>query len=158
MLRAQADDAEAFTELYGRHADYALGIARAICRDRDRAEDAVQDGFFSIWRSRAEYRPRLGSFEVWSMRIVRNRAIDSLPRDRGAGPRLQATAGSRIAADEVDCRLTRSPMRSPTANVLGCSTSCADCPTARRRSSSLSFYGEFSHSEIATRLGSRPAR
>jgi DNA-directed RNA polymerase specialized sigma24 family protein len=47
MVRAQNDDVLAFAELYGRHLEYALGIAAEICRDRGRAEEAVQDGFDS---------------------------------------------------------------------------------------------------------------
>ena len=57
MVRAQRDDVLAFAELYGRHVENALRISEEICGDHDRAEESVQEGFFSIWRSRAEYRP-----------------------------------------------------------------------------------------------------
>lgn len=94
MLRAQADDTEAFAELYDRHAERALRLARAICGDASRAEDAVREGFLVLWRGRAGYRPGAGGFRAWSMRIVMNRAmvaqgereelIDSLRRLPGA--------------------------------------------------------------------------
>jgi RNA polymerase sigma-70 factor, ECF subfamily len=77
MLRAQAGDVDAFAELYDRHCAGAFGVARAACRDTLQAEDAVQDGFLAIWRSRASYREGVGGFRVCAMRVVRKRAIDS---------------------------------------------------------------------------------
>lgn len=77
MARAQSGDADAFGELYDRHAAQALRVARAVCFDDGRAEDAVREGFREIWASRARFRPGSGSFESWAMRIVRNWAIDS---------------------------------------------------------------------------------
>jgi RNA polymerase sigma-70 factor (ECF subfamily) len=75
MHRVQADDAEAFAELYDRHASRAFGVARALCFDAGRAEDAVQEGFLSIWRARRSYRPDKGSFQAWAMVAVRSRAV-----------------------------------------------------------------------------------
>ena len=76
MARAQADDTDAFALLYDRHAERALRITRAICRDPGRAEDAVQEGFLAIWRHRGNYEASIGGFRAWSMQIVKNRAID----------------------------------------------------------------------------------
>lgn len=76
MAHAQSGDADAFGELYDRHAARALRVARAVCFD-DRAEDAVREGFREIWASRARFRPENGPFETWAMRIVRSWAIDS---------------------------------------------------------------------------------
>ena len=67
MARVQGDDMAAFDSLYDRHAGGALFVARSVCRDIGRAEDAVQEGFFSIWQGRADYRPGTGSFRAWSM-------------------------------------------------------------------------------------------
>jgi RNA polymerase sigma-70 factor, ECF subfamily len=151
MLRAQGDDALAFAELYGRHADHAYRIAGGICRDPGGAEEAVQDGFFSIWKSRAEYRPQRGSFKVWSMRIVRNRAIDSF---RGAESRPRLAEG-------------RPPRDSSEVDVAALPLSIAIADFERRRLFEalrrlpdrqaevilLAFYGDLSLSEIAIRLG-----
>lgn len=79
MERVQHGDTDAFGQLYDRHAKRAFQIARATCRDRSHAEDAVREGFLAIWRSRADYRPDAGSFRAWSMRIVQNKAIDASP-------------------------------------------------------------------------------
>jgi len=75
MARVQAGDADAFGALYDRHAMRAFRIARAICHDAGRAEDATQDGFLAIWNSRAKFNPENGSFKAWSTSIVIKRAI-----------------------------------------------------------------------------------
>lgn len=151
MIRAQADDTDAFAELYDRHAVLAFRIARAICRDRSRAEDAVQEGFLAIWRHRAGYRPDAGSFRAWSMRIVKNRAIDS-SRHAGTRPpaqssdasddRLQADPDSTTPQDEALARSERDELFASLRRL----------PAAQAEVIVLAFYGELSHSEIATQL------
>jgi RNA polymerase sigma-70 factor, ECF subfamily len=150
MVRAQGDDVLAFAELYGRHIEQALRVAEEICGDHDRAEETVQDGFFSIWRSRAEYRPRLGSFGIWSMRIVHNRAVDSFRVMRGR-PRLQGETQDEDPLEEVDEDPT------PAAAIAASErTQLFDAlrhlPDRQAEVIVLSFYGEFTLSEIAHRL------
>jgi len=151
MIRAQDDDALAFAELYGRHVEYALRLAEDICRDHGRAEEAVQDGFFSIWRSRAEYRPRLGGFGPWSMRIVHNRAVDSFRVVRGQ-PRLQEKWPDRESSEEADADspLDSAITASERAQMFD---ALRHLPDRQAEVIVLSFYGDFSQSEIAIRLG-----
>jgi RNA polymerase sigma-70 factor (ECF subfamily) len=151
MVRAQDDDVLAFAELYGRHVEDALRIADDICPDHGRAEEAVQDGFFSIWRSRAEYRPRLGSFGLWSMRIVHNRAVDSFRVVRGQ-PRLQGTGPRKQSVEDVDAD-------SPFDSAIAASErarmfdALRHLPDRQAEVIALSFFGDFSQSEIAIKLG-----
>jgi RNA polymerase sigma-70 factor (ECF subfamily) len=151
MVRAQDDDVLAFAELYGRHVEDALRIAEDICRDRGRAEEAVQDGFFSIWRSRAEYRPRLGSFGPWSMRIVHNRAVDSIRVIRGRPP-LQGSGPRRESVEDLDAD---SPFDSAiaTSERAQMFDALRHLPGSQAEVLALSFYGDLSQSEIANRLG-----
>lgn len=151
MILAQGDDVLAFAELYGRHFEDALRIAEDICRDRDRAEEVVQDGFFSIWRSRADYRPRLGSFGPWSMRIVHNRAVDTFRVIR-TRPALQGTGPTRKVVEDVDadppfeCAIAvfdRAQMFDALRHL----------PGPQAEVIALSYYGDLSLSQIAIRLG-----
>jgi RNA polymerase sigma-70 factor (ECF subfamily) len=151
MLRAQGDDSVAFAELYCRHIEFALDLADDICRDRGRAEEAVQDGFFSIWRSRADYRPQIGSFSHWSMRIVHNRAVDSLRQFRSR-PRLLGKGLKEKRPEEVDAD---SPLRSAIEDSERAQMFDAlrHLPDRQAEVIALSYYGDFSLSEIAIRLG-----
>lgn len=151
MAKVQDGDRVAFAELYCRHADHALRIAADICRDDDLAEDAVQEGFFAIWRSRSGYRPQLGTFEVWSMRIVHNRAVDSVRALSGKAP-LQARRGPTIP-------LSTTPDDHPFAEAIAASerarlrVALGHLPDVQAEVLVLAFYGDLTHSEIAVRLG-----
>jgi RNA polymerase sigma-70 factor, ECF subfamily len=150
MVRAQGDDVLAFAELYGRHVEDALRVAEDICGDHDRAEETVQDGFFSIWRSRAEYRPRLGSFGIWSMRIVHNRAVDSFRVTRGR-PRLQAETQDGDPLEEIDedPTLAAAVADSERTQMFD---ALRHLPDRQAEVIVLSFYGDLTLSEIAHRL------
>ena len=149
MVRVQADDDLAFAELYDRHAPRALQVARTICRDTRRAEEAVQEGFLSIWRSRGRYEPARGSFQAWSMMMVRSRAIDSY-RARSVRPPEQPDLLSGEGTEAVGA--------SPSDEVIARSEgdalrTCLDqLPEAQAEVITLAFFGGLSHSEIATRL------
>jgi RNA polymerase sigma-70 factor, ECF subfamily len=151
MVRAQDDDGLAFAELYGRHAEDAHRIAGGICLDRGGAEEAVQEGFFSIWKSRADFRPQRGSFKVWSMRIVRNRAIDSF---RGAESRPRLAEGPppavRVAADAGTLPLSVAVAGYERTRLF---EALRRLPDRQAEVILLAFYGDLSLSEIAIRLG-----
>jgi RNA polymerase sigma-70 factor (ECF subfamily) len=152
MVCAQAGDTDAFAQLYDCYSERALRIARAICRNQSCAEDAVQEGFLAIWRSRANYRPDAGSFQAWSMRIVRNRAIDSCRR---AAVRPQ-TQTNDACHDQL--QIDPNPTTPQGAVVAqsereGLITSLRQLPEAQAKVIVLAFFGELSHSEIAKLLG-----
>ncbi len=106
MARIQGDDLRAFGELYDRHSAKAFGLARLICRSAQPAEEATQDGFLIIWRSRATYDPDRGSACAWLMTVVRHRSIDVMRRsgrhDRHWAPEEQLNhipASGSVAED-----------------------------------------------------------
>jgi RNA polymerase sigma-70 factor (ECF subfamily) len=76
----------ALRALYEREARWLLGVAMRIVRDRERAEDVLQDAFMQVWQHAGTYQPALGSARGWLYTIVRHRALKEV-RDPG---RLQA--------------------------------------------------------------------
>jgi RNA polymerase sigma-70 factor (ECF subfamily) len=149
MRRVQANDHAAFAELYDRHAVQAFSVARSVCRDTRRAEDAVQEGFLSVWRSRARYRRGQGSVRAWTMMIVRNRAIDSY-RNVSARP--------QEVAHPVDGEISDTVSSSPSDEVIARAesdtlrTAVSSLPEPQAEAITLAFYGGLSHSEIAAQL------
>ena len=150
MRRVQATgDVGAFSSLYDRHAACAYGVARSVCGDRSRTEEAVQEGFLSIWRGRARFRAHGSSFRAWSMTIVRNAAIDRARYD--AAGRRPRTGGE--PADPVDSRaepLVERVIRRSDSEALH--ASLARLPEAQAEVISLAFFGGLSHAEIADEL------
>jgi len=149
MARAQNGDIDAFAALYDRYAAHAFRLAQAICHDAGRAEDAVQEGFLAIWHARARFRPEKGSFKAWSMRIVKNRAIDSR-RAAAARPPLQAIETPAEAPDAESKPVQDQVVARSESDAL--LVSLSELPEAQAEVIALAFFGELSHSEIATQL------
>ena len=71
-------DRVAFEALYHRYVRSIYGLALRRLRDRQRAEDAVQETFAAVWRSAASYRPERGAAAPWLYAVARNAIIDRL--------------------------------------------------------------------------------
>jgi RNA polymerase sigma-70 factor (ECF subfamily) len=71
---------EAFNQLVELYQDYLYAMAVRIVRERDLAEDAVQDAFFSAYRNLERFSGP--SFRGWLTRITLNAAKDILRRRR----------------------------------------------------------------------------
>ena len=76
VTRVAARDREAFEALYHRYIRSIYGLALRRLRDRERAEDAVQETFAAIWRSAASYKPERGPAAPWLYAIARNAIVD----------------------------------------------------------------------------------
>lgn len=153
MRAVQAHDPRAFSELYDRHADRAWAVARAICHDAGRADEAVQEGFLAVWRSHGGYRGELGSVAGWVTAIVRNRAIDSARRESASRrPRpahhadVPELPADNSTTDEVIARSEAVALRGRLAQL----------PGAQAQVIALAYYGGLSHAEIAARLSLPP--
>ena len=150
LMREVSDGSvEAFAELYDRFCDRAFGVAFSVCGDAGRAQDAVQEAFLSVWKSRADYRSQRGTVAAWLLTVVRHRAIDLVRRDgnhvahRASDDRLE----ERPAPDDVSESVVR---REDARSLRG---SLALLPDEQQEVITLAYYGQLSYSEIATRLG-----
>lgn len=79
--RHLAGDAGAFEELYRRHYEKVLGLARGVLLDQDEAADAVQEVFTLVYRNLHRF-DRRSRFSTWLFRISVNRAIQVARRNR----------------------------------------------------------------------------
>ena len=69
-------DSEALALLYERHSSVLLALAIRILRDRQEAEDVLQEVFVQAWHSAERYDPGRSSVLSWLTMITRSRAID----------------------------------------------------------------------------------
>src|SRR5258708_7200390 len=58
LARVAEGDLEAFHTFYGRYAGRVLAYVRQLSRNRDGAEDVVQEVFVAVWRRAARLPPR----------------------------------------------------------------------------------------------------
>ncbi len=141
-------DTGAFGVLYGRYAPRALCIARNTCRDRGRAEDAVQEGFLAIWRFRMSYRIEFDSFGSWALRVIQHRAIDSIRRE-AVRPSMAMT-WERDTEDPAAVSPQSQIADREQAGALR--AALKRLPPAQAEIITLAYFAELSHSEIAERL------
>ena len=76
LARCAAADASALEEVYLRAGPLLLGCLMRILRQRDRAEDALQDVFVQIWQRAGQFDPQRGHPLAWMISMARYRAID----------------------------------------------------------------------------------
>ena len=65
----------AFRELYDKYASPMLGVCFRYSKNRDDAEDILQEGFIKVFQKIDKYKG-IGSFEGWIRRIMVNTAIN----------------------------------------------------------------------------------
>ena len=74
-------DTRAFEQLVSRHEQRALAMAQRITRNREDAEDVVQESFLKAFRHLASFEER-AQFSSWLTRIVMNEAYMLLRQKR----------------------------------------------------------------------------
>jgi RNA polymerase sigma-70 factor (ECF subfamily) len=146
LLRATAQrDRAAFAALYKQSSAQLFGIALRIMRQREPAEEVLQESFVTVWEKAGDYDPARGSAMGWLIIIVRHCAIDQLRR-RGARPE------SRSAPEEALLVLT-SPDRTDSDAELRSLQRCLDeLDQEPRRAVLLAYCYGLTRDELATRL------
>lgn len=117
IARVALGERAAFSELYDATSAKLLGTCLRVLKERNAAEDAMQDTFVKVWKNAERYRTTGHSPMTWLITIARNTAIDALRARKGAddiadhdgriaAPGLSPEAAA-IAASEsrriVDC-------------------------------------------------------
>jgi RNA polymerase sigma factor (sigma-70 family) len=143
-LAARSDDV-AFAELYDRYGRVAYGLALRILRDETLAEDAVQEAFLAIWRGAARFIPERGKASTWILTLVHRRAVDLVRREerRRAEPLPEAPTSSDSAEEDAWLRFERERVQAALRQL----------PDQQREALELAYYGGFTQSELAERLG-----
>jgi RNA polymerase sigma factor (sigma-70 family) len=146
-LVARSDD-NALAELYDRVGRIAFGLALRVLRDERLAEDAVQEGFLAVWRGAAAFRADRAKASTWILTLVHRRAVDLVRREdrRRAEPLGDDTselADGESTEEAAWLRFERERVQAALAQL----------PDTQREAIELAYYGGFSQSELAERLG-----
>jgi len=141
-------DEDALAELYDRIGRIAYGLALRVLRDDRLAEDAVQDGFLAAWRTAAAFRPERAKASTWVLTLVHRRAVDLVRREerRRAEPLAEEASVAEAAEPTEEAAWLRFE-RERVQAALG------QLPDTQREALELAYYGGFSQSELAERLG-----
>ena len=146
-LVARGDEG-ALAELYDRVSRVAYGLALRVLRDERHAEDAVQEAFLQVWRNAASFRAERAKASTWILTLVHRRAVDLVRREerRAVEPLSEETelAQAQEGTEEAAwLRFERERVQSALKQL----------PDTQREALELAYYGGFSQSELAERLG-----
>ena len=142
---ARSDEA-ALAELYDRFGRMAYGLALRVLRDSALAEDAVQDAFLNVWRSAESFRADRAKASTWVLTFVHRRAVDLVRREerRRTEPEEAAPVPAGPGADEDAERRSKREVVQDALRQL---------PPEQREAIELAYYGGYTQSELAERLG-----
>ncbi|HEV8687609.1 MAG TPA: sigma-70 family RNA polymerase sigma factor [Gaiellaceae bacterium] len=144
-LVARGDDS-ALAALYDRFGRVAYGLSLRILRDRALAEDAVQEAFLGIWRGADRFVAERAKASSWILTLVHRRAVDLVRREerRRVEPLEAAPEPAAGSADEEAwLRLQRERVQAALRRL----------PDQQREALELAYFGGFTQSELADRLG-----
>ena len=139
-------DETALAELYDRFGRAAYGLALRVLRDAALAEDAVQEAFLQVWRSADNFDRRRAKASTWVLTFVHRRSVDLVRREerRRTEPEEAAPVPTGPGADEdVERRSKREVVQEALRQL----------PPEQRQAIELAYYGGYTQSELAERLG-----
>src|ERR687888_275326 len=125
--------------------DEAVVALVARSDEQTLAEDGVQGAFLAIWRGAVRFLPERAKASTWIMTPVHRRAVDLVRREqrRRGEPAEQTPATAEPADEAVWLRLQRERVQQALRAL----------PDQQREALELAYYGGFTQSELAERLG-----
>jgi RNA polymerase sigma-70 factor (ECF subfamily) len=155
VRRAQERDDSAFEELMRRTGPASLKLAVSILRDRQEAEDQVQNSYMNAWRHVSQFQ-REAKFSTWISRIVVNQCLMRLRKLRNANFVSLVTEGPDGETRVVELK---DQGQSPEASLCGKELSQAlkheieGLPPLLRGVLILRDVDQLSTAEVAAQLG-----
>ncbi|SEW45327.1 RNA polymerase sigma-70 factor, ECF subfamily [Cognatiyoonia koreensis] len=143
-VRDQQDKA-AFAELFGYFAPRVKSFLMKSGAAHDVAEECAQDVMATLWRKAHLFDPAKASVSTWIFTIARNRRIDFLRKDRRPEPE-ELPWGPEAEPDQADVMALAED-----TERLG--AALASLPEKQRILIEKAYFGDLSHSEIATETG-----
>ena len=153
LLRRMAEgDEQALGLFYDRWQPLVHGVVLRILRQRDDAEDVVEEAFWQAWRQAGRYETGRGSVQTWLLTIARSRALDSVRSlKRLREEPIEGESGAlvvHLAADGDPSMDTEAAERRSIVIAA-----LADLPTEQREALELGYFAGLSQTEIAERTG-----
>ena len=158
LSRSALGDRAAFKHVYELSSGHLFAVILRIQRDRDLADDLLQEVYVSAWKAAGSFDVQRAQPLTWLTHIARNKAIDSLRRAQ-AQPRLESVHSGLDDEDRPDADqhlVDDAPgpaallERASDARQLG---HCMEGLSAQQRQSvALAFFDGLSHAEVAVQL------
>lgn len=149
LARVAGGDQAAFSDLYDALSGRVLGLVTRLLRDRAQSEEVTQEVFLEVWQQATRFDRSRGTAASWVLTMAHRRAVDrvrasqsSHDRDTKIGIR-DFESGYDQVSESVEIRIEHERV----SRALGKLTEF------QRQAVQLAYYGGYSHSEMAERLG-----
>lgn len=143
LARIANGDRQAFRGLYTQTSARLFAVCLRILRNREEAEEVLQEAYVKIWERSYQYDPARGAMLPWLATIVRNCAIDRLrqpgrdmvPLDDDTAADIDSTVAALDSVTDADLKRCLANLR-------------ADY----RRALVLAYVSGLTHDELAAAL------
>lgn len=149
LRRVASQDRAAFRLLYDQTSGKTLAVVLSIVRDRNLAEDVLQETYLQVWSSAAKYDRARGSPMAWLTTMARSRAIDRIRKDRRGGGGNVGDANTDLIPDPNPTAEDSAALSEDTRRLADCMTELSD---NQRHCIRLAFWHGYTHSELAEHL------
>ncbi|MDB5592813.1 MAG: polymerase subunit sigma-70 [Enterovirga sp.] len=140
-------DRGALATLYRLTSAKVFGVVLRILRDRQAAEDVLQEVYLRAWQNAHLFTPEAGRPLTWLVAIARNRAIDVV-RNRRAAP-----LATQADQDAADLAADPTPWEADPLQTDRLRSCLATLDEAHRDCFILAFVSGYSREELALRFG-----
>jgi RNA polymerase sigma-70 factor (ECF subfamily) len=149
LARTALGDRRAFAALYAATAARLFPVSMRIVRERQLAEEVLQDSFVSVWNRASSYARERGTPLTWMAAILRNRSLDVVRRTR-EDPDVDDERTASLA-DESASPAREAEARAGAHSLARC---LAELEGAERQAVALAFFHGLTHAELAAHLRS----
>ncbi len=141
----EAQDQTAFAELFEHFGPRIKAFLMKSGANEALAEDCAQDVMVTLWNKAHLFDPARASVATWVFTIARNRRIDALRKERRPEPE-DLPWGPEAEPDQADIMTLQQE-----SDRLG--QAMKALPEKQRDLIEKAYFGDLSHSEIATETG-----
>jgi RNA polymerase sigma-70 factor (ECF subfamily) len=149
LAAAALGDRAAFAALYRETSPKLFAVSLRIVRERQLAEEVLQDSFVAIWNHASDYARAKSAPTTWMAAIVRNRSLDVLRR----GAHEVEDVDEALASTLVDASAAPARDAERAAQEHSIRECLGELEADQRQSIALAFFHGLSHSELARHLG-----
>ncbi|WP_232017067.1 sigma-70 family RNA polymerase sigma factor [Gordonia insulae] len=138
-------DRGAFARLYDLTSARIYGLALRVVRDRNYAEEVVQEAYLQYWQKAGDYQPTRGTVISWMMTIAHRRAVDRVRSEELQHRKIgEYEATSRLPAGPVPLELVVD--REQSGELRTCLNRLTDL---QRDSIEMSYFSGMTYPEVA---------
>jgi RNA polymerase sigma-70 factor (ECF subfamily) len=152
LQRIAGQDQAALKALYDACAGKLYGLALRVVKQRELAEDVLQEAFMTIWRSAPDYHASLSPPMAWMGLIVRSRGLDMLRRRAAERMHLRQDIDETLA-DTLDGEGPTPQDNAQASEQAWALNQCLERLERKQRELvNLAYMRDLSHSELASQL------